>query len=67
MRVTVDQDRCEGHGLCTQSAPAVFSFDDGGDLVNEFAGTDVPETLIGPAREAVDVCPVAALRITGSP
>ncbi|MGB3354500.1 MAG: ferredoxin [Mycobacterium sp.] len=64
MRVTVDLDRCEGHGLCTQSAPAVFSFDGDGDLVNQFADTDVPEALIGSAREAVDVCPVAALRDT---
>ena len=61
MRVTVDQDRCEGHGLCTQSAPMIFSFDDEGDLVSEFVDTDVPEDLAGAAREAIDVCPVAAL------
>jgi len=42
--------------------PRVFSFDDDGDLVNEFLDTDVPEELTAPAREAVDVCPVAALR-----
>lgn len=64
MRITVDQDRCEGHGLCTQSAPTVFSFDDDGDLVNEFADTDVPDELVEPTREAADVCPVAALRYT---
>lgn len=62
MRVIVDQDRCEGHGLCTQSAPMIFSFDDDGDLVNEFADADVPQDLTGVAREAIDVCPVAALR-----
>lgn len=64
MRVTVDQDRCEGHGLCTQSAPMIFSFDDEGDLVSEFVDTDVPEDLADAAREAIDVCPVAALRGT---
>ena len=62
MRVTVDHDRCEGHGLCTQSAPDIFSFDDDGELVNEFADTDVPDALTASAKEAVDVCPVAALR-----
>ena len=62
MRVIVDNARCEGHGLCTQSAPTVFSFDDDGELVNEFADADVPDDLVDPAREAVDVCPVAALR-----
>ncbi len=62
MRVTVDRDRCEGHGLCTQSAPMIFSFDDDGDLVNEFADANLPEDLADAAREAIDVCPVAALR-----
>lgn len=62
MRVTVDYDRCEGHGLCTQAAPSIFSFDDDGELVNAFADTEVPDDQAGPAREAVDVCPVTALR-----
>lgn len=62
MRVIVDQDRCEGHGLCTHSAPTIFSLDDDGDLVNEFADADVPEDLARAAQEAIDVCPVAALR-----
>lgn len=62
MRVAIDQDRCEGHGLCTQSAPTIFSFDDEGDLVNEYVDTDVPEDLAGAAREAIDICPVVALR-----
>ncbi|MEU0495218.1 ferredoxin [Mycobacterium sp. NPDC006124] len=62
MRVIVDHDRCEGHGLCTQAAPAAFSFDDDGELVNAFADAEVPDDEIAAAREAVDVCPVAALR-----
>jgi ferredoxin len=62
VRVIVDQDRCEGHGLCTQSAPTIFSLNDDGDLTNEFADADVPEDLAGAARDAIDVCPVAALR-----
>jgi len=62
MRVTVDHDRCEGHGLCTQAAPTVFSFDGEGDLAIAYADTDLPDDLVTAAREAVDVCPVAALR-----
>ena len=61
MRVTVDHDRCEGHGLCTQAAPTIFSFDDDGELANAFADADVPDGLAPVAREAADVCPVAAL------
>jgi ferredoxin len=61
MRVTIDHDRCEGHGLCTQAAPTIFSFDDDGELANAFADADVPDDLAPAAREAADVCPVAAL------
>lgn len=61
MRVTIDHERCEGHGLCTQAAPAIFSFDDDGELVNAFADAAVPDDLAPVAREAADVCPVAAL------
>ncbi|MHA6622977.1 ferredoxin [Pseudonocardia sp. DLS-67] len=28
MRVDVDRDRCEGHGLCEQVAPGVLELDD---------------------------------------
>lgn len=30
MRVTIDFDRCEGHGLCALAAPEVFWIDDDG-------------------------------------
>jgi ferredoxin len=62
MRVTIDHDRCEGHGSCTQAAPTIFSFDDVGELANAFADADIPDDLSPAAREAADVCPVAALR-----
>jgi ferredoxin len=47
--------------LCTQAAPTIFSFDDDGELANAFADADVPDDLAPAAREAADVCPVAAL------
>ena len=45
----------------TQAAPTIFSFDDDGELSNAFADADVPDDLVSVAREAADVCPVAAL------
>lgn len=30
MRITIDFDRCEGHGLCALAAPEVFWLDDDG-------------------------------------
>lgn len=64
MKITVDYDRCEGHGLCEAQAPAVFALDDEGNLTHRFEGTDIPDEHAAAAREAVAVCPVAALRIS---
>ncbi|ORA26277.1 ferredoxin [Mycobacterium aquaticum] len=63
MRITVDFDRCEGHGLCEQAAEAVFQLDDDGNLVHHYDGKDVPEELQARAIDAVFACPVAALSI----
>ncbi|MBF6166965.1 ferredoxin [Streptomyces gardneri] len=61
MMISVDYPRCEGHGLCAEQAPAVFSLDDA-ELIYRFEGTDVPDEYVTVARAAVDSCPVAALR-----
>jgi ferredoxin len=56
--VTVDYDRCEGHGLCTLSAPDVFSFDDRGSLqVVERPGPDQRAAV----EESVRMCPALAI------
>lgn len=62
MRISVDYDRCEGHGLCTQQAPAVFSLDDNAELTHQFEGAEVPVDQVAAVLAAVDACPVAALR-----
>lgn len=62
MRIDIDFQRCEGHGLCVGQAPRLFSFSDEGDLVDHLGGQDVPADLIGSARAAITSCPVAALR-----
>ncbi|UGT44908.1 ferredoxin [Nocardia yamanashiensis] len=61
MKISADHDRCEGHGLCTQQAPAIFELDDDGVLVHHFEGADIPPEQLTPARAAVTSCPVAAL------
>lgn len=62
MKVLADYDRCEGHGLCVEQAPAVFDLDDDGELVHHFEGADLPDDLVTTAQRAIDSCPVAALR-----
>jgi ferredoxin len=58
--VTVDFDRCEGHGLCTLSAPDVFSFDHRGSL--QVVDRPGPEHRAA-VEESVGTCPALAIRI----
>ncbi|MBF6174969.1 ferredoxin [Nocardia blacklockiae] len=62
MKVIIDYDRCEGHGLCAEQAPAVFGLDDDAELIYHFAGGEVPGDQVDAARAAIVSCPVAALR-----
>ncbi|MGI5132261.1 ferredoxin [Pseudonocardia sp. CA-107938] len=62
MEISVDRDRCEGHGLCAEQAPAVFDLDDDAQVVHHFDGRAVPEDQVAAARAAINSCPVAALR-----
>ncbi|MFH8570264.1 ferredoxin [Streptomyces sp. NPDC017993] len=63
MRVTVDRERCEGHGVCEAVAPGLFQIDDQGDLVMLLDDHDIPADQHDPAVQSVLTCPVAALRM----
>ncbi|CCQ13703.1 putative uncharacterized protein [Rhodococcus sp. AW25M09] len=65
MKIDVDWERCEGHGICAEQAPKVFSLDDEGELHHAFDGQEIPDDLAASARSAVGVCPVAALKAQG--
>lgn len=61
MLVTVDFDRCEGHGMCTLAAPQVFSFDLRGNL----QVVERPDAgLRAAVEEGVRNCPALAIRLT---
>ncbi|UQX03452.1 ferredoxin [Streptomyces sp. RerS4] len=62
MKIFVDAQRCEGHGVCEEVAPELFRIDDEGDLVVLFDGDEVPPDRQEAAAGAVRVCPVNALR-----
>jgi len=62
MRVAVNVDRCEGHGMCEAMAPDIFELDDDGQLINHYEGRDLEGEVAAAARRAVDACPVAALQ-----
>ncbi|TDC85976.1 ferredoxin [Micromonospora sp. KC606] len=63
MRIIVDRDRCEGHGVCETAAPDLFQIDDEGDLVFHLDGHDIPEAQWDAATNSVLTCPVAALKL----
>jgi ferredoxin len=59
MRVTVDSDRCRGHGVCWALCPQVFDLTDDGYSV--VLVDDVPAEHEDAVRAAVLQCPERAI------
>ncbi|HLG01650.1 MAG TPA: ferredoxin [Acidimicrobiia bacterium] len=61
MRIEVDRDLCQGHGVCESEAPEVFSVSKAGELT---VLDDAPPADLRPKVElAVKFCPTHALKI----
>ena len=60
MKLTVDADRCMGHGRCYSVAPDLLTYDEEGFVSIRGQTIDVPEDQIEAAREAVESCPEEA-------
>jgi ferredoxin len=69
MQVAVDLNKCQDHGQCVFSAPAVFSLDDDGKLsfrrqaTDEYVSGELDESLRDDVEEAADVCPLQAIEV----
>ena len=61
MKVIVDRDLCQGHGVCESEAPAVFSVSKQGVLT--VLDESPPESMRHQVEAAVGYCPTGALRI----
>jgi ferredoxin len=61
MRAIVDQDLCIGCGLCADLCPEVFELDD--DDKAQAIADEVPEEAEEACRDAVEQCPVEAIKI----
>jgi ferredoxin len=59
VRAYVDPDRCVGCGLCCATAPEVFRMN--GGCAEAYAA--VSPAAAADVDEAVDSCPVAAIRV----
>jgi ferredoxin len=62
MKVIVDMNLCQSHGECVLAAPDVFELGDDDVLIWK---EDVDESQRDAVEEAVDVCPMMAIRIEG--
>jgi ferredoxin len=59
LKVTVDEDRCAGHGMCLTLCPGVFEMtDDGWAVANP---GEVPTALESAVSDAIANCPEQAI------
>lgn len=61
MKVVVDRDLCQGHGVCESEAPEVFSVSKQGELTVLDESPDEGQRHL--VEQAVQFCPTGALRI----
>lgn len=63
MRVRIDDERCQGHGLCRISAPDLFFAreEDGNAYVKD---EEVPAGREADAQLAADSCPELAIEVS---
>lgn len=59
MKVSVDEDRCAGHGMCLTLCPEVFEMTDDGWAVAD--PSEVPTDLESAAKDAIANCPEQAI------
>jgi ferredoxin len=62
VKIVVDFDLCQGHGVCAEEAPRVFAVDAAESKVVVLDLTP-PEALRAEVEAAVRYCPTRALRL----
>ena len=63
-RVTLDTEKCTGHGRCYALSPSLFEPDDDGDgQLIDATGIVESEADIAAAQLAVDGCPESAIQL----
>ncbi len=61
--VIVDRSTCSSYGVCVESAPLAFSFDEDTKVV---IASDIPDDYLDKVRFACESCPTQSLRIEES-
>lgn len=62
--ISIDVDKCMGHGRCYAMAPDLLSDDEEGYVAQRGQVLSVPEELSDQAREAVSACPEGAITLS---
>ncbi|HVM03092.1 MAG TPA: ferredoxin [Acidimicrobiales bacterium] len=62
IRVDVDDERCQGNGVCARLAPEVFELRPGGVTVRQEAPGPALEAAV---RDAARRCPTRAVALSG--
>lgn len=63
MRIVLDRDKCDGHGMCEAMAHEYFELDDDEQLV--VLNENPPESDRAKVHAAVQSCPALALTLEG--
>jgi len=63
MRITVNANKCEGHGTCVDTCPEIFQFEGDDDVVKVLDPQPSNLEIRAKATRAVSVCPVAAIEV----
>ncbi len=64
MKITIDQQKCIGCGSCTAACPDLFEMgDDNKARLKERAEKKEEAEAQKCAQEAVDICPVQAIKV----
>jgi ferredoxin len=63
MKVVIDWDFCQGHGVCEGELPEVFRLDAEGKL--EVLMAEPPEELRAKLEVTMRYCPTGAIRVEG--
>lgn len=61
MRIHIEKEECEGHGLCAATAPALYELDDEGYAAK--TDIDVPDELADDAESGMYACPMSAIKV----
>lgn len=65
--LSVDADKCTGHGRCYSTAPNLLSDDDEGFVTLRGHSMPISDGQLADAEEAAAACPERAITLTRNP